>query len=200
MAITGTLARFVEVLGASLALAVLVGPHVAAGGPGTRSGEFLTIYADARPSAMAGAYTAIAEGVSAIEFNPAGLAQASEGDASASYLGWFEATSFQHIGIANPIGSSAYAIGGSLTYFNGGDFERTSQFGLPTGEFLTAKDFSATFSAARKVGRIGYVGASYKYIDRRLYVYRARASALVSRTRIRRSRRYFFLRKMGTSF
>lgn len=150
----------------------------AAQGPGTRSGEFLTIYADARPSSLSGAYTAIAEGPSAIEINPAGLARSDHGEVSASYISWYEKTNFQHLAMSNPVGISGFALGASFTYFNAGDFERTNKFGLPTGENLVATDMVGSFAAAKRVGRIGTIGAAYKFIERRLWYYRTHAYAL----------------------
>ena len=153
-------------------------PSSHAVGPGTRSAEFLSIYSDARPSAMGDAYTALAENAAGLAFNPAGLMKADQREISASYVGWLEGGHFQHLAYTHPIGRSLNAFGVSLLYFNPGAFKQTNNLGIETGNDLEAMDLAVTFGYARRLHNFGLIGISAKYIRRELHDKQAHTYAI----------------------
>lgn len=116
---------------------------------GTRGANFLEIGVGARGAALAGAYTAIAEGVTALYWNPAGIAEL-EGPAAAFSI----AKLYGDVGINHtfaggvlPLGSNG-AFGIALTNFTSGDIERTTE-AFPEGNDPTfGRTFSYTATAA----------------------------------------------------
>lgn len=146
--------------------------------PGITSADFLTIYSDARPAALGEAYTALADDAAGMDFNPAGLMMAQHREFSASYIDWFDDASFQHLSYTHPPSSSDWAFGTSLIYFDAGEFMKTNELGLPTGERISARDISASIGTARNIGRFLSFGISFKYIDRRLYLHSASTGAV----------------------
>jgi len=161
----------------SFLIALFVQPAVYARGPGTTSADFLVIYSDARPAALGGAYTALADDAAGMDFNPAGLVQAPFREFSAGYIAWFEDASFQHLTYTHPFANMPWAWGASLLYFDGGEFMATNELGLAIGERITVRDISASVGAARNFGRFLSVGLSAKYVGRKLERYSADAFA-----------------------
>ncbi|MEW5905556.1 MAG: UPF0164 family protein [Elusimicrobiota bacterium] len=65
--------------------------------------EFLRIGSDARASSMGGAYTAAANDVSAIHYNPAGLAAVNGTELGLSHAKWLLDGSYDFVGLAMPV-------------------------------------------------------------------------------------------------
>lgn len=139
-----------------------------AGGPGTASGEFLVIYADARPTALGGAYTSLSDNAAGLGYNAAGLVRPDRKELTASHIQWIAQSSFQHISLTYPMGGGKDAWGVSLLYFNAGNFTLTDQLGLPTTTTLRANDIAATFGYGRKYSDQLSLGAAGKFIRRTL--------------------------------
>jgi hypothetical protein len=161
----------------ALACALLVARPSLARGPGESSGEFLTIYSDARPASLGDAYVALAENAAGLGFNPAGLVRAPSREITASYVSWIGEANFQHIAYTHPRNANGEAFGLSLLHFDAGGFQRTNELGISTGYNLAARDYSATVGYGRKLGRYWAAGVSAKYIYRELDRYQAGAGA-----------------------
>ncbi|MFI5253780.1 MAG: hypothetical protein ACHQQQ_15280, partial [Bacteroidota bacterium] len=71
---------------------------------GTVSGEFLKLPLDARAVGMGGAEVAVAEGVSSIGFNPAGMMSVANYGFSASYTAWFANIQYSYFGLVKNMG------------------------------------------------------------------------------------------------
>ena len=69
---------------------------------GTSGAQFLKIGAGARPTAMGDAYTAIADDVNAVYFNPAGLTQLPAAQITAMQTQWFEGLDYAFGAFALP--------------------------------------------------------------------------------------------------
>lgn len=124
---------------------------------GTRGANFLEIGVGARALSLAGAYTSLAEGVTALYWNPAGIAEIESATAGFSLANLYEGLDITHsfVGGALPMGSAG-AIGITLTQFSSGDIERTTE-AFPEGNDPSV---GATYS---------YVGtAAGLYYGRRL--------------------------------
>jgi len=109
----------------------------------TRGANFLEIGVGARALALAGAYTGLAEGVTALYWNPAGIAEIESATAGFSRAELYSGLDITHsfVGGALPLGSAG-AVGITLTQFSSGDIERTTE-AFPDGN---DPNFGPTFS------------------------------------------------------
>lgn len=126
--------------------------------------EFLRIDTDARAGAMSSAGAASAMGISAMNYNPAGLASLARGEAALSHSSWYlgSAHDYAGAGFALP-GSQGWKLGLSFARLSSGDMEgRTASRGRSGG--YTAYDQAAALALARRYGAYS-VGGSVKYIE-----------------------------------
>lgn len=115
--------RLLRVLGTLMGLAALTVTPLAAQaaqdntGYGTTSGEFLLFGAGARGAALGGAYAALTNDVTALYYNPAGLAQMTRPGAMVSTYSYVDNTRYNWVGIGLPMSGGARAIGVSVGSF-----------------------------------------------------------------------------------
>ncbi len=162
-------------LAVSLALAACT---VYALGGGTSSADFLKIGVGARPSAMAGAYAAVADDSNAAYWNPAGIAYTETWDITFMHLVWYANTGYDFLSAVMPIDTTS-GIGLSVNYFWVPEFNSTQD---SLGVFLepsaaASYDLALTLTYARIVGNIytndftiGNIalGANITYVQRKL--------------------------------
>ena len=162
-------------LGAMMLVAALVTPASAQTGTqdntayGGASGEFLLLGAGARGHALGGAFAALATDVTAMYYNPAGLAQLTRPGVMFSTNSYIAETNYAWAGMAFPLGGGVRSVGVSLGSFGFGD-QKVYTLEEPDGTdetysvrqtFLSAtlaQNFSDRFSA----------GLSLKFINDRL--------------------------------
>jgi Uncharacterised protein family (UPF0164) len=89
---------------------------------GGTSGEFLLLGAGARGAALGGAYAALTNDVTALYYNPAGLAQMTRPSLMISTYSYVAQTRYSWVGLALPLGGGARAIG-----ISGGSFGFSEQ-------------------------------------------------------------------------
>jgi len=133
------------------------------------SGQFLKIPVSARVVGMGGAQVAIAEGVSSIAYNPAGILSIDQYGFAASYTSWFANIRHSFIGAAANI-HSIVSVGASVIMLATDDMAVTTP-GHPegTGEYFRASDYAFSISFARQVSDKFSVGVNAKYITSYLY-------------------------------
>jgi len=102
-----------------------------ASGPGTTSADILNIGVGARAIGMGEAYTAQADDVSSLYWNPAGLALMQEREASFMYSEMYQGMSFQNANVGIPLENGA--IGGNLSYQSYGSIAGYDQTGNSIG-------------------------------------------------------------------
>jgi len=78
-------------------------------GAGTKGGEFLKIGVGERAIGMGGAFCSIADNVTAVYWNPAGLAQLKTRELSAMHLQYLVGVKSEYLGYAQPIGRGTLA-------------------------------------------------------------------------------------------
>lgn len=136
-----------------------------AAGPGTSAGTFLNLGFGARPLGLAEAYVAMADDVSALHYNPAGLSfpQPPAVSGAGTYELLFTHTLFVQ-GIAlDQLGLVRRPWGLSVTNLRSGGIEaRTTETSAPDGKF-SASDLALGLSYGRKVGDVG-LGGTLKFI------------------------------------
>src|SRR2546428_8678442 len=84
---------------------------------GGTSGEFLLLGAGARGQALGGAYAALATDVTAMYYNPAGLAQLARPGVQVTSNSYIAGTKYTWAGIAFPMSGGVRSIGLSLGSF-----------------------------------------------------------------------------------
>lgn len=131
--------------------------------PASRAAEtasFLDIGVGARALGMGGAYTALADDVNSLYWNPAGLAKLKKREFTASHAEMFESTRLDFLAYAHPTSQGTLSAG--LTYLSQGKIEGRDGLGRPTAGY-DASDAAVSAGYARKL-EFAEVGASVKYI------------------------------------
>jgi len=147
---------------------------------GGASGEFLLLGAGARGTALGGAYGALATDVTAMYYNPAGLAQLPRPALMVSTSSYLADTRYSWVGIAFPTSGGARAIGVSMGSFGFSD-QPIYTLDAPDGNGRTysvretfisgtySQNFSDRFSAGLTLkfinDRLGTVQASGVAVD-----------------------------------
>lgn len=136
---------------------------------GTTAAKFLSIGVGARANAMGGAFSSVANDVSAIYWNPAGIAKINETQTLFSYTKMFADININFFGLVIPAGDYG-TFGASVTALNVGDMEVTTEF-LPegTGEKFSAGSYAFTLSYAKFITDNFAVGGNVKYIRESIY-------------------------------
>lgn len=135
---------------------------------GTSSAQFLKIPVGARSAAMGGAVTANVNDLSAMFWNPSGLADTKSNQVMIGYADWFVDMRHNYLGIAVPTGDWG-TFGINVVSLTMGEFEETT-FDAPEG---TGRTFSA-YSLAIGVTYAKYllqnfkVGANIKMVNEKI--------------------------------
>ena len=102
------------------------------GAPGTSGGLILDTPVGARAIAMGEAYTAQADDVSSLYWNPAGIALLNQSQASFMYNQSFQGLNYQNGAVATPLENGG--IGGSISYLSFGQISGFDSSHNPTGD------------------------------------------------------------------
>lgn len=141
---------------------------------------FLKIGTGARPAAMGGAYTALADDVNALSYNPGGLAQVKSRELGATHAEWLLDTTFDFFGYAHPTGRGTFGLG--VTRLAGGRQEGRDTAGAQTDEF-GASDTAYTLGFSRALGATlvpsgnTSLGGNVKFIQSHIAGYSAQTVA-----------------------
>ncbi|MBS1903177.1 MAG: PorV/PorQ family protein [Bacteroidetes bacterium] len=130
---------------------------------GSGGSTFTKIGVGARAAGMAGGFSALADDITALYWNPAGIAHLQGISANASYTAWFAGITHNFIGAVMPI-SEKYRFGVSLTVLDNGTLNKaTIDKDINAGTF-NANDmsFGLTFAGAL-TDRFSF-GATVKYL------------------------------------
>ncbi len=137
---------------------------------GTTSAQFLKIQVGARAVGMGGAYVALADDISSIYWNPAGLARLEgQGAINFVYSNWLADTKFNFAASALKAGDFG-TIGVSITALTMPDMEVRNEFEPEgTGEYFSAMDMALGISYARKLTDRFSMGFNAKYILEKIW-------------------------------
>jgi hypothetical protein len=122
----------------ALAFITTMPSYSAASGTGTTGAQFLRLGAGARPVAMGGAFTAIADDVNGPQYNAAGIAWAGNKEAVASYIDYLEGISYSYIGYIHPLKNGS-ALGLAVAYLDSGAIDQTNLAGSTIGTFSSTQ-------------------------------------------------------------
>ncbi len=145
---------------------------------GTATANFLEIGMGSAGCAMGDAYVSLATDLSAIYWNPAGLGYMEKSEAQFTIQPWVVDinTSFAGVGLVLPsVGTLALGI----TQIGYGDMDVTNMaMQEGTGEKFSANDIAASFSYSRRLAQWFSFGASFKYVNSKIWHLNANAMAV----------------------
>ena len=131
---------------------------------GTTGAQFLKIGCGSRAIGMGEAYSAVADEVSAIYWNPAGLQEIRSKQMSAMHAKWLESINYDFIAYAQPLMGGT--IGASVNYLSMTKIEKLDIYGDKEGTF-SPYDIAVNVAYARKVGPVA-CGINTKMIKQEL--------------------------------
>lgn len=148
---------------------------------GTSAAQFLKLGAGSRAGAMGEAYSAVADDVYSVYYNPAGLAKLKGSQLAAAHAEHFQGISYEFAAFGYPFkddkGEVKSALGLSIYNLSIADIERRSaDTRTPTGSF-TAGDNSYNVSYARLMTPRLSLGVTGKVITQNIDSYSASAYA-----------------------
>lgn len=148
---------------------------------GTSAAQFLKLGAGSRAGAMGEAYSAVADDVYAVYYNPAGLTRLTGPQLSAAHAEHFQGISYGFAGFGYPVkddkGAVHSAFGAAIYNLSVADIERRSaDTRSPSGTF-GAGDYSYSLSYARLLTPRLSLGATGKLIQQNIDSYSASAYA-----------------------
>jgi len=145
---------------------------------GTTAAQFLKIDIGPRAIGMGGAFTATADDISAMYWNPAGLAYNTSGEAMFNHTDWFLDIAMEYAAVAINIPDIG-TIGGFVTALTMDDMTvRTEDRPEGTGEMFDAGGLAIGLSYARNLTERFSIGFNAKYISEFIWHSKANGFAL----------------------
>jgi len=144
---------------------------------GTSAAPFLGISIGPRATAMGGAFVAVANDVSSLYWNPAGISYMRKSHAMVTHSKWLLGTDFNWAGIVLNIGD--HALGLNITQLDYGDEEVVDELNQQgTGQRWSAMDLAVAVSYARNMTDRFSIGGSFKWIQQKIWNESANAIAV----------------------
>ncbi len=145
---------------------------------GTVAAPFLEIPVGASAVGMGTAFVSIANDVTALYWNAAGIAALQQNEAAAIHTNWIAGTKFDFAGVVILVGGVG-TIGVSVTSLGMDDMKvRTVEKPDGTGEYFSASDLAVGLSYARQLSDRFAIGFTAKYIQQNIWHETAYAFAL----------------------
>jgi len=136
---------------------------------GTTAAPFLNIDVGARAVGMGGAFVSIADDITAMYWNPAGMAQLVQSEVLFSHTRWIADVSFNYAAFVTSLGNMG-TIGFNATFLSMDDMERTTElYPEGTGETFSAGDYAFGVCYARNLTDRFAIGFNAKYIYQKIY-------------------------------
>lgn len=158
-----------------ISLAMLMGGQVSAdensSGAGTSVFNFLKIDVGARPIAMGGAFTGVADDETSLYYNPSGITDLEGKHFIAGYHNNVFDMQSGFLGYVHPVGPD-HRIAAQINYLSYGDFIRTDGNGEELGTF-GGSDMLFAASYAMRVRQNLSLGVTLKYIYEKIDTYSA---------------------------
>lgn len=143
---------------------------------GTTSAQFLKLGYGARATSMGGSYVADAADLSALYWNPAGLAQITGSAVQLSRTEYLADIKYSNFAFGTNVGNMG-VIAASLIFLDSGDMEvRTESEPEGTGELFDVQDLALQISYSRYLTDRFSIGTTIKYV--REQIWHSSASAM----------------------
>ena len=144
---------------------------------GTTAAPFLTIGIGARANAMAGAFVSVANDVTALHWNPAGIANLDGLQLALIHSDWIADLKHDFVGVVVPLGTIG-TVGFSVNSLTMDDLMvRTTAFPEGNGDIIECYDIALGMSYARGLTDRLSIGGSFKYVRSQLWHMTAQAVA-----------------------
>lgn len=131
---------------------------------GTTAAKFLSVGVGPRANGMGGAFSAVSNDVSALYWNPAGIAGLNRYETIFTYTKMFADINLNYFAIAMPFDDFG-TIGVSVTALDYGEMEITTELDPEgIGTTFSAGSYAFGLSYARYITKDFAVGATFKYI------------------------------------
>ena len=153
-------------------------------GVGTAGAQFLKIGPGARVDGMGSAFSAIADDVTAVYWNPAGISQLEGFNLSDTHTYWIADTRFNYLALATPVDSVNGTLGLSLTLLTMPEMQITTyQQPDGTGLYYDARDSAVSLAYSRQIKTKSdntklFLGINAKYIHQRIHHESAKGVAI----------------------
>lgn len=145
---------------------------------GTTAATFLGIGADARGMAMGNAQVAVADGPSALYWNPSGIVETSGTSVAFSTTSWLVDSRLSYVGAVVDAGGLGQ-FGLSVLALDFGEMEVTNEENPDgTGELFTPLSFAAGVTYAKALTDRFAIGGTVKFVQERIWNERASGAAL----------------------
>lgn len=136
---------------------------------GTTASQFLKIGVSSRPLSMGGAFTAVADDVSALYWNPAGIAGLDKVQVLFDHTEWFQDIDYEFVGGLINLGTYG-SIGATISYLHMKEMDVTTTHQPEgTGESFDAGCYSATFTYGKRITDRFSLGLTTKYVNEFIY-------------------------------
>ncbi|MDD5492083.1 MAG: PorV/PorQ family protein [bacterium] len=156
----------IKIIEVALAFLTTMPSYSIASGTGTTGAQFLRLGAGARPVAMGGAFTAIADDVNGPQYNAAGIAWAKHKEAVASYIDYLEGITYSYIGYIHPLQNGS-TLGLAMAYLDSGAIDQTDLAGSSIGTFSSAQSL-VLLTYARTMGPKMSWGTNLKMFQQKI--------------------------------
>src|SRR3989339_8353 len=127
--------------------------------------SFLSIGTSARAISMGGAYVGVANDISAINYNPAGLAQLKESQIMGQHTEWISDIKHDFLAFTRPTLNGTMGL--SVVYLSQGSIEGRDENRQRTGSF-NAYDVATTVSYSRSMNNGVSLGTNVKIIQQKI--------------------------------
>ncbi len=158
-------------------LGVLMLARAAAAAPGQTSSDFLNIGLGPRAVAMGGSFTGLADDASAVYWNPSGLGQLEQQEASFSHTQWVDAIGYEYALYAYPTESRG-TVAGSYSSLNKGGIPSYDETGTPLGSVGVSASVASLAWGGKFLEDKLSLGFSGKWISETLASYSANSYAV----------------------
>ena len=144
------------------------------------TGLFLSVPVGAKPTALGGAYTAMADGVYGLYWNPAGISKTENYEVIFCHNNYMLDVNQQFIGITKKIKNTPHNIGFSINIFDNGKFEETlitDAINHQNAGNFNSKDYAVSLTYGSNRSKKLNFGATMKYIISKISDAKANALA-----------------------
>ena len=135
-------------------------------GAGVTGATFLKLGLGSRPAAMGEAFAGVADDVTAIYWNPAGLGKVGEKQVSFIHSEWFQGIHHSNIGYCQPAFGGTLGAAGTILWIDGIE-RRAGDTANPDG-YIVSRDIAASVAYARPMSENLNLGATLKILFQQL--------------------------------
>ncbi len=146
---------------------------------GTTAAQFLKIPAGARAIGLGGAYSALATDISAVYWNPAGIARiGGNGESIFNHANWLADTKYDFAAFSVNLGLMGSVAAHIISFSVPEDVVRTIEHPDGTGEVWRANMIAIGVTYARNLTDRFSIGFTGKYVQETIYAMTARGAAM----------------------